>query len=53
MIETVKIEKTCNVDEKAEDIEKKIIEKYQASMHKRNPVPVYKFERKNYLITHK
>ena len=53
MIETGKIEKTCNIDEKPEDIEKKIIEKYQTSMHKRNPVPVYKFERKNYLITHK
>ena len=46
-------EKTCSPNENAKDIENKILKKYQASMHKRNPVPVYKFERKNHLFDRK
>lgn len=37
---------TGNTDEKAKKI---ILEKYNASKHKREPVPTFKFERKNYL----
>lgn len=53
MIEKGKVEKTCSPNENAKDIENKILKKYQASMHKRNPVPVYKFERKNHLFDRK
>lgn len=38
---------TGNTDEEAK---KEIIRRYKASMHKRQLVPVYKFERKNYLF---
>ena len=33
-----------------EEAKKKIIEKYKASAHKREKVPVYTFDRKNYLL---
>ena len=53
MIEKGKVEKTCSPNENAKDIENKILKKYQASMQKRIPVPVYKFERKNHLFDRK
>lgn len=37
---------TGNIDEKAKEI---IIKKYNTSKHKREPIPVFKFERINYL----
>ena len=38
---------TGNTDENAKN---EIIRRYNASKHKRQLVPVYKFERKNYLL---
>ena len=33
-----------------EDVKNKIINRYKATLHKRQLVPVYKFDRKNYLL---
>ena len=33
-----------------EEAKKEIIRRYKASMHKRQLVPIYKFDRKNYLM---
>lgn len=41
MIETGKTDK---------DAEEKILERWKASKHKRKPIPIYTFERKNYLL---
>ena len=41
MIETGKTNK---------DAQDKIIKMYKASMHKRRKIPVYEFERKNFLV---
>ena len=38
---------TGNTDEEAK---KEIIKRYKTSIHKRIPVPTYKFNRKNYLL---
>ena len=38
---------TGNTDEKAKQ---EILRRYKSSLHKRNLVPIYKFDRKNYLL---
>lgn len=43
------IAEMINTGETEEEAKQKILKKFQASKHKREPIPVYTFQRKNYL----
>lgn len=44
------IAEMIDTGETDEDAKKEIIRRYKSTLHKRQLVPVYKFDRKNYLL---